>query len=54
VALAWVIRSGSVIAIPESGSPAHVAENAVALSTALTAQDLKILDAAFAGPAGAS
>jgi diketogulonate reductase-like aldo/keto reductase len=31
-ALAWVIRSGNVITIPESGSPAHVKENAVALS----------------------
>src|SRR5882672_5871447 len=31
-ALAWVVRSGNVIAIPESGSPAHVKENAVALS----------------------
>jgi diketogulonate reductase-like aldo/keto reductase len=50
VALAWVIRSGSVIAIPESGSPAHVKENAVALSIALTPQDLQTLDAAFPGP----
>ena len=41
VALAWVIRSGSVIAIPESGTPAHVKENAVALSLALTPQDFK-------------
>jgi diketogulonate reductase-like aldo/keto reductase len=32
LALAWVMRSGNVIAIPESGSPAHVKENAVALS----------------------
>jgi diketogulonate reductase-like aldo/keto reductase len=32
VALAFVIRSGNVIAIPESGSPAHVKENAAALS----------------------
>jgi diketogulonate reductase-like aldo/keto reductase len=32
VALAWVIRSGNVIAIPESGDPAHVKENAAALS----------------------
>ncbi len=32
VALDWVIRSGNVIAIPESGSPAHVKENALALS----------------------
>jgi diketogulonate reductase-like aldo/keto reductase len=29
-ALAWVMRSGNVIAIPESGNPAHVKENAVA------------------------
>ena len=42
VALAWVIRSGSVIAIPESGSPAHVRENAAALSLALTPQDLEL------------
>jgi diketogulonate reductase-like aldo/keto reductase len=47
VALAWVIRNGNVIAIPESGSPAHVKENAVALSLALTPQDLQTLDAAF-------
>jgi diketogulonate reductase-like aldo/keto reductase len=31
-ALGWVIRSGNVIAIPESGNPAHVKENAVALA----------------------
>ena len=49
VALAWVIRSGSVIAIPESGSPAHVKENAEALSTALTPRDLQALDATFPG-----
>jgi diketogulonate reductase-like aldo/keto reductase len=30
VALAWVMRSGNVIAIPESGNPAHVKENAAA------------------------
>jgi len=54
VALAWVIRGGNVIAIPESGSPAHVKENAVALSTELTAEDLKTLDAAYPGPAGKS
>jgi diketogulonate reductase-like aldo/keto reductase len=32
VALGWAIRGGNVIAIPESGDPAHVNENAVALS----------------------
>ena len=54
VALAWAIRSGSVIAIPESGSPAHVKENSVALSIALTPRDLQTLDAAFPGPFGAT
>ena len=54
VALAWAIRSGSVIAIPESGSPPHTQENALALSTALTAADLQTLDGAFPGPLGAT
>ena len=54
VALAWAIRSGNVIAIPESGSPQHVKENAAALSIALTPQDLKTIDAAFPGPLGAT
>ena len=45
VALAWTIRSGKVIAIPESGSVAHVKENAVALSLMLTPQELQTLDA---------
>jgi diketogulonate reductase-like aldo/keto reductase len=46
VALAWTIRNGNVIAIPESGSVAHVRENAVALSLTLTPQELQTLDAA--------
>jgi diketogulonate reductase-like aldo/keto reductase len=54
VALAWVIRNGNVIAIPESGSPAHVRENAVALSLTLTPQDIQTLDAAFPGPSRAN
>ena len=53
VALAWAVRSGNVIAIPESGVPAHVKENAVALSLTLTPQDLQTLDAAYPGPSGA-
>jgi diketogulonate reductase-like aldo/keto reductase len=52
VALAWALRGGNVIAIPESGSPAHVRENAVALSLTLTPQELLTLDAAFPGPSG--
>jgi diketogulonate reductase-like aldo/keto reductase len=47
VALAWTIRGGHVIAIPESGSVAHVKENAVAL---LTPQELQALDAAHPPP----
>jgi diketogulonate reductase-like aldo/keto reductase len=46
VVLAWTIRSGNVIAIPESGSVAHVKENAVALSLTLTPQEVQTLDAA--------
>ena len=46
VALAWTIRNGNVIAIPESGSVEHVTENAVALSLTLTPQELQTLDAA--------
>ncbi len=47
VALAWTIRGGHVIAIPESGSVAHVRENAVALTLRLTAEELKTLDATY-------
>ena len=50
VALAWAIRGGHVIAIPESGSVAHVKENAVALSLTLTPGDLQTLDAAYPPP----
>ena len=49
-ALGWVMRSGNVIAIPESGSPPHVRENAVALSLTLTPQEVQTLDAVFPGP----
>jgi diketogulonate reductase-like aldo/keto reductase len=50
VALAWTIRSGHVIAIPESGSAAHVKENAIALSLTLTPQEIETLGATH--PAG--
>lgn len=49
VALGWAIRSGKIIAIPESGSVAHVKENAVALSLKLTPQEIDQLNAAFPG-----
>ncbi|MBS0578566.1 MAG: aldo/keto reductase [Proteobacteria bacterium] len=47
VALAWVMRGGDVIAIPESGSPAHTRENAAALSLELSPAELQTLEAAF-------
>src|SRR5581483_4227801 len=46
VALAWAVRDGNVIAIPESGSPAHVTQNAAALSLTLMPEDLQLLDTA--------
>jgi diketogulonate reductase-like aldo/keto reductase len=47
VALAWTIRSGHAVAIPESGSSAHVRENASAMSLRLTEADLDELNRAF-------
>jgi diketogulonate reductase-like aldo/keto reductase len=54
IALAWSIRSGTVIAIPESGSLAHAKENAAALTVALTPADIEKLTGAYPGPAGAT
>jgi diketogulonate reductase-like aldo/keto reductase len=39
-----------VFAIPESGSAAHVKDNAVAFSLTLTPQELQTLDAAHPPP----
>src|SRR5438309_4643713 len=50
VALAWTIRNGNVIAIPESGSAEHVQENALALSLTLTPDELHALDAVHPPP----
>lgn len=50
IALAWAMRSGRVVAIPESGSAEHVRENAAALSLKLTPDDLRVLDAVFPPP----
>lgn len=47
VALAWTIRSGNVIAIPEAGSVEHVKENAVGLSLTLTPEELQLLEMTF-------
>jgi diketogulonate reductase-like aldo/keto reductase len=50
VALAWTIHSGNVIAIPKSGSAAHVKENSVAPSLKLTTEDLQALNSAHPPP----
>ncbi|KXU34062.1 hypothetical protein AXK11_09020 [Cephaloticoccus primus] len=47
VALAWTMRSGSVVSIPESGRVAHTRENARAAGLTLDADDLAKLDRAF-------
>lgn len=50
VALAWTIRAGGVITIPQMGTVEHVRENRPAAGLALTAEDLATLDAAFPPP----
>jgi diketogulonate reductase-like aldo/keto reductase len=50
VALAWVLRSGGVVAIPRAGSTAHVRDNAAALDVRLEPSDLELLDEAFPPP----
>ena len=50
VALAWVIRRDGVVAIPRTGSPEHVRENAGASAIELTRQDLDDIDRAFPPP----
>lgn len=46
-AIAWTMRNGQTISIPESGSADHIRENAAALGLVLTEQDLAELDRAF-------
>ncbi|WP_263264263.1 aldo/keto reductase [Pseudomonas sp. RIT-PI-S] len=50
VCLAWVIRSGQVLAIPKAVDPVHVRLNARAAQLVLTAEDLADMDKAFAPP----
>lgn len=51
VALAWSIRDGNVIAIPESGDAAHIQDNAAALTLRLD-DDLAAIDAVSPAPTG--
>lgn len=50
VAIAWSMRSGSVISIPKATDPAHVRENAMAGEIVLTEADLGEIDAAHPPP----
>ncbi|WP_122095211.1 aldo/keto reductase [Rahnella sp. Larv3_ips] len=50
VALAWVTRTGNVIAIPKAVQPQHVKDNAAALTLSLTEDEIAQIDAAFPAP----
>lgn len=50
VALAWVLRDPSVIAIPKASNPLHVQANKAALELVLDEDDLALLDRSFPAP----
>lgn len=50
VLLAFVIRSGDVVAIPKAATPEHARDNAAALDLRLTDDDLALLDRRFPAP----
>ena len=50
VALAWVLRTEGVIAIPRARTLSHVRDNRAAVDISLTSQDIADLDRAFPPP----
>ncbi|MFD1125799.1 aldo/keto reductase [Lentilactobacillus raoultii] len=50
ILLAWAIRDGSTLAIPQSGDPKHAVDNVHAASITLSEDDLAKLDAQFPKP----
>lgn len=50
VLLAFVMRSGQVVAIPKSGQVAHTRENAKAGALRLSEEDVRVLSEAFPAP----
>lgn len=54
VAIAWLLAQQGVIAIPKTGSPQRLRENAAALARPLSSSQLQELDGIFPPPAGAS
>lgn len=51
VALAFTLRRGGVVAIPQMATPSHVAENRPAADLRLSPEDLAEIDRAFPPPA---
>jgi diketogulonate reductase-like aldo/keto reductase len=50
IAIAWGLRSSTVISIPKAGDAVHVRENAAASDIVLSAADLATIDAGFPPP----
>lgn len=50
IALAWVLRRPGVIAIPKASDEEHVRQNRASLEITLSADELQLLDEAFAPP----
>ncbi|WP_080873434.1 aldo/keto reductase [Oceanobacillus timonensis] len=50
ILLAWSIRNGNTIAIPQSSNPDHVLHNIEAADISLTAEDLQEIDTVYPEP----
>ncbi|WP_288639129.1 aldo/keto reductase [uncultured Lentilactobacillus sp.] len=50
IILAWAIRDGNTIAIPQSNDPKHTVDNVLAANITLTANELAQLDVQFPKP----
>ncbi len=50
VALAWVLRSDGIIAIPKAGTVVHLRENVASLDLVLDGDDIERIDRAFPPP----
>lgn len=50
ILLAWVIRNGNVLAIPQSGDPVHARENVEAADIELSKEELFMIDSEFPAP----
>ncbi|GAY72190.1 oxidoreductase, aldo/keto reductase family [Lentilactobacillus kosonis] len=50
ILLAWTIRSGNVLAIPQTSDPIHAAENVKAGDIEFTEEELELIDNSFPKP----